>query len=106
MPPQAPTLAYPFRVVNGRTQVVEQDSDAELAQSVYVLLATEPGERAEEPSYGLADLAFTPTDADEDLEAIRAAVAEWEPRVGTLDVREFQVLLQETVKKIEVRATL
>lgn len=46
-------LAFPFAVgADGGLATLEQDSPAEVTQSVALLLSTEPGERSAEPEYG------------------------------------------------------
>ena len=73
-----PKLSVPFTVTDGRIDVVEQDSDAEIAQCVFALLATEAGTRIELPDYGIEDPAFQEDGID--LAAMRRDVGEWEPR--------------------------
>lgn len=74
----------------GRLVTVEQDTDAEIAQCVYALLATEPGQRVELPEYGLEDQAFREGGAD--LTEIRAEIEEWEPRAEALTDDEIDDL--------------
>lgn len=83
-PRPAPVLALPLRLVGDRLAILQQDSAAELGQSVRLLMATRPGERLENPAYGTRDYAFANV-VDVDAEEIRAAVREHEPRV-TADV--------------------
>ncbi len=78
-----PKISFPFRLdATGRKAVVvEQDFDDEIIDCVWVLLSTSPGERLDEPSYGLPDQAFSENGAN--LQQVNAIVREWEPRAQT-----------------------
>ena len=70
-------LALPLRVSGtGRFAAVEQDSSAELAQNVAVVLATPVGSRVEVPDFGSPSGDFI----GPDVAGMVAAVEEWEPR--------------------------
>lgn len=73
----ARTLTLPLAIsAGGSFRTVTHGHPAEIAQSVALLLDTEPGERRSNPDYGFTSPVFegvTP-------ELIDAAVAEWEPR--------------------------
>lgn len=70
-------LALPIRVTaTGALASVPQDSDAEIRQSLGLLVATVPGERRSEPDYGLPD----PTFGGVDVTEIADVIATWEPR--------------------------
>lgn len=75
----AATLRLPLEVsATGSLRALEQDTPAELAQSVRTLLSTVIGERGALPDYGLIDqLGAVDVDASE----IAHAIAEWEPRI-------------------------
>lgn len=75
----AATLRLPIEVSRtGALRTLEQDSPAELGQSVRSLLSTVIGERGALPDYGLIDqLGSIGVDASE----IAHAITEWEPRV-------------------------
>jgi len=76
-------LSLPLRVApNGRLSTVAQDSAADVAQSLGVLLATRPGERVAVPTYGTPD----PQADGPDYAATQAAAAYWEPRTAVFDV--------------------
>lgn len=52
-------LRFPIAVTgSGRLATVEQDTDADIVQSVALLLDTRPGERRSIPEYGLPDPVF------------------------------------------------
>jgi phage baseplate assembly protein W len=70
-------LKIPFQIAtSGALVCLPQDSEAEIAQSVALLLATPPGDRRSEPDYGLTDPLGRGLDATE----VETAVAEWEDR--------------------------
>lgn len=73
------TLRLPLEVTTkGALRTFEQDSTAEIAQSVRSLLSTVRGERGALPSYGLIDqLGVVEIDAGD----IAQTIADWEPRV-------------------------
>lgn len=78
-----PHLRVPFGLDrSGRVAVVDQDSDAEILQTVRVLLATRIGERAALPRYGMSDPTFRPARSSMTVEEIAEAVREEEPRVS------------------------
>jgi phage baseplate assembly protein W len=89
--PDTPKLSIPLTITDGRIAQIEQDSEEEIAQCVSAVLRTELGQRIELPSYGLADQAFTEGGAD--LDAIRSAVEEFEPRAETLTTEAFDGIL-------------
>lgn len=69
-------LAFPLKIARQGLATVDQDSDADIVQSVSLLLTTRPGERRSAPEYGLPDPVFSGAQ----LGDITAVVAEWEPR--------------------------
>lgn len=96
-------LAWPVRLNGTRLAVVDQDSDADIAQCVHVLLATRRGVRIELPGFGVTDPVFA---LSVDVGEIATAVAQWEPRaartgvtetVDDLDPAVRQVLLERSV---------
>lgn len=85
-----PTIEWPLRLDRrGEPRTVDQDSVAEITQSVRVLLQTRPGDRPTQPDYGYSDPAFQPATPGElgtgvaDIEAART----WEPRADATIVR-------------------
>lgn len=79
------TLRLPLQVTPGRGLLsLTQDSDADIAQSVALLLATRQGERRSVPNYGLPD----PLGAAVDLAVMAQVISEWEERAdpATIDV--------------------
>lgn len=87
-----PKLAWPFDVVDGRVRVVEQGSANEVAQCVYAVLATQPGDRTERPGFGFPSQLFRQGGVD--LDELRAAVENWEPRASVLTEAQFEGLTE------------
>lgn len=79
-----PHFAVPFTVTDGQVQVVEQDSEAEVASCVMAILDTEVGSRIEDPSFGIEDQLFQQVTADPDIDDVLSAVETFEPRAETL----------------------
>lgn len=88
-------LAYPFKIANGRTAVVDQGSPAEVAQCVYAILATQPGDREENPAFGFESQLFRQGGVD--LDELRRVVEEREPRASILTEAQIEGLT-ESVK--------
>lgn len=85
-------LSLPLQVAaDGALVAVEQDSPAEIAQSVALLLSTRPGERRSVPDYGTEDPRGAGLDADE----LNAAVAEWEDRADPVTVEMVATGIEE-----------
>ena len=68
------------------------DGAADVARAIEIVLMTAPGERVMRPAFGcrIWDLLFepvTPNLLGLIAEAVRSALAQWEPRVDVLDVR-------------------
>lgn len=70
-------LALPIGVApNGALTNLPQDSPAEIAQSVALLISTRPGERRSVPDYGVED----PLGGGVDAVDLAETIAEWEER--------------------------
>ncbi len=78
----ARVLAHPFRLVGQQADVVEEGSDAGLAQMVAVLATTRRGEREMVPAFGISDPTFDTINAAE----LNAALAMFGPPVQIDDV--------------------
>ena len=83
--PRIPHLALPFRIVDGRAAVTEQDTFEEIRDCVQAIIRTPRGFRLELPDFGVPDQTFHEGGADAD--EIAAALDRWEPRVVVDDVR-------------------
>lgn len=78
-------LAHPFHLDGDVIAVVDDASDAGIAQEIAMLLATHKGERQLVPDYGITDPVFDQPDVAE----INAAIATYGPEglvVTDLDV--------------------
>jgi phage baseplate assembly protein W len=74
-----PHMALPIRLNNGQYATRQQDTDAEAADCVKVILSFGRGERIEEPDFGIEDPTFqTQPISTTDIEW---AIQEYEPRV-------------------------
>lgn len=83
------------------------DGAADLDRSMAVILATAPGERVMRPQFGcrIWDLLFEPITANLlglMAQAVRDALAQWEPRVEVVDVRPEPDANDHTLIKINV----
>lgn len=91
-------LAHPFRVAGSRIAVVDDASDAGLAQEIAVLVGTRrstgggPGERPLVPAYGVAD----PTFQGLDLAEINAGLSLYGPAGLLVTDLEVDVVDQST----------
>jgi hypothetical protein len=97
---RTPHLAVPFRIIGGKTAVVEQDSVDEVRDCVFALLSTRLGSRIELPEYGIPDELFGLVAPGEiDISALLAVIEEWEPRAGATG----SASLEDLVKTVEIR---
>lgn len=83
----AQVLALPLRVnpASGSMVTLTQDSEAEVAQSLALLLSTRPGERRSVPDYGIPDPVFGGVRPQD----VVAAAQEWEERADPLVVEQI-----------------
>ena len=94
-----PHFSLPFRFANPQAAVNEQDSIDEVADACLAILSCPVGYRVELPSFGLDDPTFS-TPAP-DLDAIREALDQWEPRAAAT-LSEYPDLLDALVSHVEV----
>lgn len=74
-----PHLAMPFAIgPGGSALTLQQDTNAEVIQSVAMLVGTRPGTRTMAPKFGMADPTFTGINQP----ALKLAVRTWEPRAS------------------------
>lgn len=101
MATQIPKLRVPLQIRGDGTglAVVEQDSQADVAQCVYAILATPLGSRLEEPDFGIEDPTFEQLPVD--LTEWRRTITEWEPR-AEIDDTEQELVDDVTNIRIEV----
>jgi phage baseplate assembly protein W len=82
---------FPVRI-NGRGGFSLARAEQDVAEAIWIVVSTAPGERLMEPEFGcgIHDYVFSPNDG-----ATRAAIAyqvqsalvRWEPRIDVIDVR-------------------
>lgn len=101
MPVAMPHLRLPFSVVNGRAQVVEQNSIEEVTQCVLACLSTPYGSRQDAPEYGIDAGLFSKQSIRQDISPILAAVEEAEPRARLLGSVELESLVRRIVIEVE-----
>lgn len=102
-------LGWNFPVVrNDSGQIgLAPDSDTDIRQSIWTILATSPGERVMRPDFGcgLHDLVFGVSNAATATSvtaAVREALATWEPRIDVLDAYAAPDPAQPNVLVIEI----
>lgn len=95
---EVPRLRFPLSFKYGRLELVEQDSLAEIAQCVEIILRTPRGHRLDLPDFGVPDQAFRENGAD--LVALRAAVEQYEPRAAV--ALEHDGLIEQLVDHVTV----
>ncbi|WP_245701024.1 GPW/gp25 family protein [Sanguibacter gelidistatuariae] len=79
----------------------------DLDHSIHVVLLTAPGERLMRPQFGcrIWDLLFEPVNANLlglISQAVRDALAQWEPRIAVEDVRPVQDAKDSSLVRIEI----
>ena len=79
----------------------------DLDHSIHVVLLTAPGERLMRPQFGcrIWDLLFEPVNANLlglISQAVRDALAQWEPRIAVEDVRPIQDAADSSLVRIEI----
>src|SRR5437763_5084858 len=82
---------FPVRV-NARGGISFSSAEEDIAEAIWVILGTRPGEREMLPGFGcgMHDLVFSPnSEATRGSVAhqVREALTRWEPRADVLDVR-------------------
>jgi phage baseplate assembly protein W len=101
--PDIPHLSIPLRITNSRWEVVEQDTEEEVAQCVRNVCAFERGYRIEDPDFGINDPSFQimPIDTND----IAQALDEYEERAAVEIFQEITPDGQVTVR-LEVRVPI
>lgn len=96
-----PHFGIPFRVIEGKVAVVEQDSEQEIEQCVEAILSTRIGSRLDEPEFGIPDGLFELLPPNPNVDAVLAAIEEWEPRVRALGSAEVEELTSRVKIELE-----
>ncbi len=83
-------LAFPLQV-NQRGEIALARGEADIEQSIRIILETSPGERVMRPEFGCRakELVFAPRDATTAGQMayyVRRALRRWEPRIEVQDV--------------------
>lgn len=94
-----PKLRVPIEMGSTGLRTVEQDSEDEIAQCAYAILATERGSRLEQPEFGITDPTFE--QGGMDLGEALLALATWEPRAEVEAEQEIEDLTASV--RFEVR---
>jgi uncharacterized protein len=98
--------AFPVRRDAGGAVALASDEEL-VAQSIWLILATAPGERVQRPDFGcgMHELVFAPntaTTAGRVADAVRDALMRFEPRVDVLEVSTSTPPGRPTVLLIEI----
>jgi phage baseplate assembly protein W len=98
--------AFPVRR-DASGDVARAGAEDLVAQSIWLILATAPGERVQRPDFGcgMHELVFAPntaTTAGRVADAVRDALVRFEPRIDVLDVRTSTPAGRPTVLLIEI----
>jgi phage baseplate assembly protein W len=91
---EIPHFALPFRFVDGRAVVNEQDSYEDVRDCVRAIVSFPQGSRIELPEFGIPDQTFRENGVD--AASVRAAVQRWEPRADATaqaDNQDLYVLI-------------
>ena len=89
-------LKVPLEMGATGFRTVEQDSEDEIAQCVYAVMATERGGRLEEPDFGISDPTFE--QGGMDLGEALLAINTWEPRAEV----ELEQEIVDLIASVEV----
>lgn len=100
--------AFPVRVGSSGDGPALQAFEANIAESIPLVLGTVPGERPYLPAFGCAlhDLVFAPNEPRirHEIEGrIRAALQRWEPRIDVQEVRATPVLGEPERLSVAIR---
>ncbi len=84
-------VGWRFPVTSGQGRIAMAAYEESIRQSIWLILATAPGERVMRPDFGcgIHDLAFAPNDAATAARAageVREGLVLWEPRIELLNV--------------------
>lgn len=98
-----PHFALPFRFASPQAAVNEQDSIDEVADACLAIIVCPVGFRVELPAFGLEDPTFSTPSPD--LDAIRVALDQWEPRAAAT-LAEYPDLYDVLLAHVEVDVTV
>lgn len=87
------TLALPIAIApNGQLAQLEQDSPADIARAVTILISTTLGDREALPDYGIADQLGAP---NLDESEIAQAISTWEDRIDSVQIDQIAQTLAD-----------
>ncbi|MEV6923688.1 GPW/gp25 family protein [Dactylosporangium sp. NPDC051485] len=87
--------AFPIRLAGDGTILRSPEPDGAVDDAIRMILSTTPGERVMRPDYGctISEYVFGLVDSGttgQISQAVREALAEWEPRIDVVDVTTTQ----------------
>lgn len=95
-----PQFDLPFRFVNGKEVVVEQDSDEDVENCVEAILRTVQGDREDLPDFGILDMTFRPQPLNLDL--VVADILANEPRAQVL-IEQHPDIVSSLIARVQVQ---
>ncbi len=100
-------LAFPLQV-DARGGLALTGGERDIEQAIRIILGTAPGERRMRPEFGcrIHELVFAPRDATTRALAVHyveTALARWEPRIETREVKVSTDQVQDGALLIEIR---
>jgi len=92
-------------------RIAEVSDEANVRQSIWLILGTSPGERVMRPTFGcgIHDLVFGTPNAGtlgSVIREVRVAINLWEPRVDVLDVNAFVDPKEQNRLLIDIRVRI
>lgn len=99
-------LSFPMGV-DGQGKLRLSEMDANIEQSLMLILGTAPGERVMRPDFGceIHDYVFHPNNATTASLVsyyTREALVKWEPRVEEVRVRAYSDSLEENLMRVDI----
>lgn len=87
-----PHFDLPFRYLNGKVVVVQQDMIDDIRNCVFAIASTEMGEREDLPEFGIASPVFENEPID--TQAVLSKILQDEPR-ATILMEEYPEMMKE-----------
>lgn len=98
-----PQFDLPFRILNGQESLTEQGSDEDVANNVFAICASTPGQFLDLPTFGLPDLVGE--DVPIPASTIVQPISTWEPQAKVLvevNPALFDTAVQNANVQVEV----
>jgi phage baseplate assembly protein W len=99
----APHFKYPFRFVNNKADVVEQDSEDDILSCVEVILRCPINHRDDKPEFGIPDPLFREVTQQLNITDIEEAVLRWEPRADVEFSQQIDELVVNLLAMVDAR---